>query len=104
MLHTERASDVGMFVTDGQGVPSQGDTRLEDDWVPDQDTRSLEEIEESNREKEAKARWDCSQGTAAPLQEPLLGEPWHVLMRHACVKPSLPQSRSSGWTSCQLEV
>eukprot|EP00208_Stichococcus_sp_RCC1054_P000912 CAMPEP_0206138928 /NCGR_PEP_ID=MMETSP1473-20131121/3988_1 /ASSEMBLY_ACC=CAM_ASM_001109 /TAXON_ID=1461547 /ORGANISM="Stichococcus sp, Strain RCC1054" /LENGTH=338 /DNA_ID=CAMNT_0053532493 /DNA_START=621 /DNA_END=1634 /DNA_ORIENTATION=- len=34
----------------------EGDTRLEDDWAPNQDTRSLEEIEESNRKKEAQAR------------------------------------------------
>ena len=75
MLHTEGASAVSMLFTDGQCVPSQGDTRLEDDWVPDQDKRSLEEIEESNREKEAKARWGCLQGTTAPLQEPLFGCP-----------------------------
>lgn len=37
-------------------VIAEGDTRLEDDWAPDQDARSLEEIEESNREKEAHAR------------------------------------------------
>ena len=36
----------------------QGDTRLEDDWVPDQDQRSLEEIEEATRANEAKARCD----------------------------------------------
>ena len=34
----------------------QGDTLLEDDWVPDADQRTLEEIEESNRLNEAKNR------------------------------------------------
>lgn len=42
----------------------QGDTRLEDDWAPNQDTRSLEEIEESNRKKEAQAR--CSHLPSRP--------------------------------------
>lgn len=36
--------------------PLQGDTRLEDDWEPDQDKRSLEEIEEASRVNEAKNR------------------------------------------------
>lgn len=37
-------------------VMVEGDTRLEDDWVPDADQRTLEEIEESNRLNEAKNR------------------------------------------------
>jgi len=32
---------------------------LGDDWVPDQDQRSLEEIEEANRVEEAKNRCRC---------------------------------------------
>jgi hypothetical protein len=35
----------------------QGDTRLEDDWVPDADGRTMEEVEESSRKNEAKNRW-----------------------------------------------
>ena len=34
----------------------QGDTRLEDDWVPDADGRTMEEVEESSRKNEAKNR------------------------------------------------
>ena len=37
--------------------PLQGDTRLEDDWVPDADGRTMEEVEESSRKNEAKNRW-----------------------------------------------
>jgi hypothetical protein len=48
-------------------VVLQGDTRLEDDWVPDADGRTMEEVEESSRKNEAKNRWGHAAATAAAL-------------------------------------
>lgn len=47
----------GEHMPDGSPEPQYADDgRLEDDWVPGQDTRAPEEIEKSNREKEAHSR------------------------------------------------
>lgn len=45
------------LIPDGSPPPQYADDgRLEDDWVPQEETRPAEEIEKTNREKEAKSR------------------------------------------------
>jgi len=67
--HIPEASPSPQFANDG---------RLEDDWIPEDETRAPEEIEASNREKEAKSRavvlemiGDLPEAEAAPPENML---------------------------------
>ena len=76
------------------GCGSQGD-RLEDDWVPQEDARPLEEIEAATRKEEARNRCvgaDCMPGSPAGSEQ------WSPanLSSHSlcvCLHPKVVESR-----------